>query len=370
MWGKPIDIKASMTPILVEEAVDLAMQREDGVRVCSATLDQDIAELRDLYALPTDDKQWSSIFATRITSRNKAYRQKVKQELKLAAHNLKYMYGNGGEGDTEKRSQVLRVLVEVIIKAFKSNRKMSRQLDELTALQAHLAATGNLSLPDRVFIRKSLPDLQDCRRQLAGAAERVKDDFDNFKKALYVIAFEHELKKCEESLSLRKTIRERVEEQARPAFRLLSALSEQRASLVAESAELGVSHGTAWFGIASGTLSAAELDRELAKYDAIAARIKAQTPAHDGAVCLLGELDDTAVICPKTLPGPGGEEILISTLRGAFTAYERICGKCAEMLRLSEPIVETLDEYLRLLRGNMPVRLALLSSLTQRGDAL
>ncbi|OJT08040.1 hypothetical protein TRAPUB_1066 [Trametes pubescens] len=347
-----------MADINVEAAVDLAQQREDAVRDAIAALDEDITNMREAYSLPLDASQWTSVFASRITMRNKEHRQRVKQELYSIGHHLKHLYGEGGEEDSKNKSKAMSYLFGLVITAFKANRRMNAFLDELIALHGRLADAGTLSLADRVFIRKSLPDLERCRTRLASDVDKVKKDFDDYKHPLFIVAYESELKKCQDTLSKRKTTKHNVEQEARPLLSILAALSEARISIHQQSTILGYRQEMAWFQIPSGRVLTSEVEEELAKYDALSHSIAVQTDAHKEALRLLRALEESAVVAPATLPGRGRNEIPVEALCGTLAAYERICTSCTEMMQLLEPIVETLDHYLKVLRQVDVVRRA------------
>ncbi|KAL1944051.1 hypothetical protein VTO73DRAFT_3869 [Trametes versicolor] len=366
-----MSLNRAMATMDVEAAVDRVQQREDAVRDAIAALDEDITSIRELYSLPSEARLWASVFASRIVMRNKEHRQRVKQELYSIGHHLKHLYGEGGEGDGKNKSKAMSYLLGVVITAFKANRRMNTSLDEvclvlisasclptthrvitlkLIALHDRLADAGALSLADRVFIRKSLPDLERCRTRLAADVERVKGDFDTYKHSLFIVAYESELKKCQDTLSARKTTKEAIEKEARPLLAILAALSEARMAIFQQSTVLGYGQEMTWFGIPSGRVPISVVEEELAKYEPLSRSVTVQTDAHKETLRLLREVERSGVDAPVTLPGRGRREIPVEVLCGALAAYERICASCAEMLQLLEPIVETLTHYLQVLR--------------------
>lgn len=87
--------------------------------------------IRETYCLPEDANQWSSVFAARVVSNNKEYRLRVKQDMQTAAHNLKHLYSEGGDGDDSKTSNAMQILVAMVVGALKANRRMNCLLDEV-----------------------------------------------------------------------------------------------------------------------------------------------------------------------------------------------------------------------------------------------
>ncbi|KAI0323397.1 hypothetical protein GY45DRAFT_1376352 [Cubamyces sp. BRFM 1775] len=339
-----------MSYIDVEDAVQIAQQREDAVKAASAVIDKDVVTLKERFCVPDDPSQWAPAFATILTSRNKEYRHLIKQEIAAAAHNLKHLYSEGGDSDTEEASEALRMLVSIVIQALEAKNRMAAQLAEYRVLHENLIESGSLSLPDRVFIRKTLPDLERCSRRLESDAVEMKEQFDLYKQSLYIIAFEHELRKCQETLSARKTTRERVESQARPVFRQVTALYAQRQMLIEEAGTLGLKHGMEWFSLPTGRLSLDKLNEQLEEYDALVRRINTHSALHTEALRRLDDIQERALWSPLTLPGPNGSEIPVDRICGAFRAYEGIYAMCTGMLQFSQPIIETLNSYLVTLR--------------------
>ncbi|OJT09657.1 hypothetical protein TRAPUB_13861 [Trametes pubescens] len=276
-----------MSDIHAEDAVTGAYAREEAVRAASVVFDRDLAVLREQYSLPTDGQQWASAFAARLASRNKEYRLRVKQDLHAAAHNLKCLYSKGDESDSQTTSHVMSTLMTFVIGALRSTACLKAQLNEYTVLHDKLTNTGSLSLPDRVFIRRSFPDLTMCLDHLEQDGDLVKSEFKKFKQSFYVIAFEHELKKCQEALSARKAIRQSVEEKVRPSFKLLTTLLAERAAIVEESADLGLNQTMTWFGSSTERVPLDEYNRELQRYNVLIARIQAHKTPHEGAVALV-----------------------------------------------------------------------------------
>ncbi|OJT09682.1 hypothetical protein TRAPUB_13835 [Trametes pubescens] len=341
-----------MSTISLEEALSHLQRREDAVREDVVVFDKDIAKLQDAYSLAAETQQWAHVFATRLARVNKDYRQKVKYDLQSAGHNLKHLYAEGGDGDGPHRSISMQLLVSMIMKALDSNRRMNALLDECTTIQDRLASDGRLALADRVFMRKSLPDLVLCSEQLALQGEQVKDMFKMMKPALYVVAYERDSKHCQQMLSARKLTRDKIEQEARPPFGVLSALSKECSTIVEQSVKFAIEDGVAWCSLPTEQVPLEELERELVKYDALRDRIRSQKVSHNVALVLLRELEASALATPPTLAGTNGQEVPIGLFSKAFEGYERIRASCIEMLQLSEPIVETLEHYVGLLRGN------------------
>ncbi|KAI0323343.1 hypothetical protein GY45DRAFT_1264732 [Cubamyces sp. BRFM 1775] len=327
-----------MEYIPIADALDGAQLREQAVREASTVFDDDIAQLRELYSFSTNPDDWPAAFANRLAAQNKEYRQSIKQDLHAGAHNLKYLYGDGGDSDTETTSRAMNALVTMVIGALKAKNRMKAQLAEFDGLHKTLVELGLLTLPDRIFIRKSLPDLELCLNHLERDANTVKADFNTHKQSFYVIAFEHELKKCQEIMRARRVTKDYIENRMRPVFTLLSALQNERASLVEESAQIGLNHGLMWFALDSGRVSLDDYNQELKKYDDLAARIAAQCIPHDESLRLIDEISESVMRTPQTLPGPDGIEIPVKTICDAFKAYERLCTTCSQMLQVREPL--------------------------------
>ncbi|OSC96230.1 hypothetical protein PYCCODRAFT_1379541 [Trametes coccinea BRFM310] len=322
-----------MAIIETERAVDGIIEREDAVRDASATFDEEMIDLKDLYGFTDGPESWAAGFGARVAARNKEYRLNVKQELQAAAHNLKYIYADGGRNDTETTSQAMRVLVAIMIRAIKAKNRVRAQLSEYKIWHDFTMATSLLSVPDRLFMRKSFPDLRACLAQLETEAKEVKDIFDEHKQALYVIAFEHELARCQVVMSARKTTKERVQSQARPVFQKLHAMLEERAQIIKESEELGESIIEAWFSAQADDVAMSDYHGEQRKFESFISRINAHGPAHNESFLRLDRIAKGVVWAPRTLPGPDGQEIPIATLRNAFGAYETIHGSCESILQ-------------------------------------
>ncbi|KAH9855532.1 hypothetical protein C2E23DRAFT_950093 [Lenzites betulinus] len=342
-----------MNVIGVEEAFRGVQLREDSVRDAASALDQRITRLRETRLLPADFNEWTAVFASHVVSQNKEYRLRVKQDLYTASHSLKHLYADGGEEDDHETSVAMKRVLSVIIGALENNRVMKSLLGEFTTLHRQLSEAGQLSLADRVFIRKSLPDLELSFKKLSADAEALKDEFREFKPSFYVIAYEREVKLCQTTLGARKVTKEEVEKEVKPLFQLLLSLAEERKDVLAQCADLTVQHGMTWFERSSEYIPISDYLGALQQYDAPLQRILAQEEAHDAALRLLEAsmdffrliLEVSSVTSPSTLPGPYKKEIEVRTLRDAYAAYERICAKSGEMLQLSNPIVETLKEY-------------------------
>ncbi|KAH9855126.1 hypothetical protein C2E23DRAFT_883097 [Lenzites betulinus] len=339
-----------MADITIDEALRLAMSQEESVRDAILTLDEEFRSFRDSYMLPNNASQWAPLFAARVASHNKEYRHRIKQDLHVSTHNLKHLYSEGGDGDDNKRSNAMNLLLSMIIGALKTNRTLNRRLDEYINLHTHLLQGNFLSLADRVFIRKTLPDLERCREKLARDAVGVKELFDAYKPCLYVISYKRELKKCEEALSARKTTKGDIERETAPVFRILSRLFEDRKSIFEESTKLGHSHAVAWFSLSTDRVDPATLRQALAQYDVLRDRVWAQKAIHDASVNVIKDIAVEGEFAPSTVPGADGKEVPINTMRQAFDVYERICASCSGMVQLADPIIETLVEYLAVLR--------------------
>lgn len=88
-------------------------------------------------------------------------------------------------------------------------------------------------------------------------------------------------------LSARKLTRDKIEQEARPPFGVLSALSQERSSIVEQSVKFAIEDGVAWCSLPTEQVPLEELERELVKYDALRDRIRSQKVPHNVALVLL-----------------------------------------------------------------------------------
>ncbi|KAI0323345.1 hypothetical protein GY45DRAFT_1376392 [Cubamyces sp. BRFM 1775] len=313
--------------IPVESAVESAQQKEDALRNAATELDRDVFWVRDTYSLPLNGKNW------------------LYSEVDEEEHPLNPM------------AVVIRLIVDVM----NADRRMTNLLVEFEALERRFNEMGLLTLPDRIFIRRTLPTVQTCKNKLTHEVALIKHIFDDYKQCIYLLAHDDEFSKALDALRARKLTHESIFMDARPAFRKLVELSHDRELVVEAAVRLGLQQGTAWYGIESGNVDALTLARELKKYDVLMASIQAQKAPHDEAVNKLKKLVADAGSTPSSLPGPYGIELTIEKLLRASNAYEAVAMTCKEALALAAPINDTLDSYIKSLSKGLPIRAAFIA---------
>ncbi|RPD61503.1 hypothetical protein L227DRAFT_610503 [Lentinus tigrinus ALCF2SS1-6] len=363
----------AMPYISSEDAADSIQAREDAIREASAKLDKGLSALCNIFNLPPAlSEDWGSALASRITDQHQAHVSSIRQQLRLDSHNLRMFHarpctkprdrgagsssyppdmqsGPVGSVDDDNRCATAR-LIALIVEAVKNSNVVDSLYQEFDYLQTLLTVNDTLTLPDIIFIRKNKPDLVMCRDKLKGDAERLKDQFALYKQCFYLLSDEAGLN---DTLRLIRASTVPVEVFATtlaPAVEKILNLARARADAVEKAATIGEELMTAWLSLPDGRIDQAVYDVAVAQFEPLQATIDNQESEHNDMITCIKLMFDVALHTPTTVLF-SGVEVDVERLFLAFDTYEKLTELSREMIEASEPIIETLSDFVSHLRA-------------------
>ncbi|KAI0687417.1 hypothetical protein C8T65DRAFT_747086 [Cerioporus squamosus] len=357
-----------MSYVSSEDAADRVQEREDAIWEASTKLDDGISALCDVFNLPSVTIEgWGSRLASRITDQHEAHVSAVRQQLRLDSHNLRMFHARpstkpkdqGAEASSPPsdsksqpsnaasssgQSNAAALLVALVVKAVKNASKVDSLFQEFDDLQSTLTANGTLTLADIIFIRNSKPNILACRDRLKEDAVKLKDTFATYKKCFYLLSDETELNKTLRVIRASTVSAEIFATNLGPAVEDILRLKRERDRAVEQASTIGEELMTAWLSLPDARVEQEAYEVAIAQFDPLETLVSNQEAEHNGVMMFIVLMFEVALHTPASVPF-NGEDVDVELLLVAFDEYEKLTEQCREMIEASEPIIETLTDF-------------------------